>query len=178
MRTVNALFVGIDDYLGKPLRGCVNDVTQAESWLRGQPGLAPRVLSLHDARATRARVVEGIGTHLGRSGPGDTALLWFSGHGSARDTDDPRAATGRSESLVCHDSLREGGQPLLRDTELGALLDRIARGGAHVVAVLDCCHAGGATREDAVPGARTRGVAWQPWWGTEASGGAGGGGAW
>ncbi len=67
---------------------------------------------------------------------------------------------------MCHDSLAPGGQPVLRDTELGALLDRIAARGTHVVAVLDCCHSGGATREDGeVPsGAAVRGVPWQSWW--------------
>ncbi|GAB2898246.1 hypothetical protein GCM10027074_76700 [Streptomyces deserti] len=99
------------------------------------------------------------------------ALLWFCGHGSEAPTDDPREATGWSQALVCQDSLGPGGQPLLQDTELGALLDGIAARGTHVVAVLDCCHSGGATREDGagVPGATARGVPWQPWWRTEAA---------
>ncbi|ANW22427.1 caspase family protein [Streptomyces clavuligerus] len=173
MHTVYALFVGIDDYPEQPLRGCVNDVRAAEEWLR-RSGLPVRSRRLYDAEATRAAVRAGIEEHLSGGGPGDTALLWFSGHGSEEDTDDPRASTGRSRSLVCHDSLRPGGQPLLRDTELGALLDRIAARGVHVLAVLDCCHSGGATR-DVAPGAVARGVEWRPWWRTE--GACGGGGA-
>ncbi|MFC9508445.1 caspase domain-containing protein [Streptomyces sp. NPDC057002] len=166
MRTVYALFVGIDDYPGAPLRGCVNDVRAAENWLRGRTGPEPRVQTLYDARATRAAVLAGLEEHLGRSGPGDTALLWFSGHGSQSPTTDPGEATGWSQALVCHDSLVPGGQPVLRDTELGALLDRVAARGTHVVAVLDCCHSGGATREDAggPAGAAVRGVPWQSWW--------------
>ncbi|MFE7133750.1 caspase domain-containing protein [Streptomyces sp. NPDC057638] len=174
MHTVYALFVGIDDYPGQPLRGCVNDVRAAEEWL-GRTGTPVRSRRLYDADATRAAVRAGIEEHLAQGGPGDTALLWFSGHGSEEETDDPRASTGRSQALVCHDSLRAGGQPLLRDTELGALLDRIAARGTHVVAVLDCCHAGGATR-DTAPGATARGVRWRPWWGTEAAHGSRDGG--
>ncbi|GAA2893865.1 MULTISPECIES: caspase family protein [Streptomyces] len=168
MRTVYALFVGIDDYPGAPLRGCVNDVRAAETWLRGRTGPEPRVRTLYDARATRAAVLAGLEEHLGRSGPGDTALLWFSGHGSQSPTSDPGEATGWSQALVCHDSLVPGGQPVLRDTELGALLDGIAARGTHVVAVLDCCHSGGATREyaDGPDGAAVRGVPWQSWWHT------------
>ncbi|MFF8616091.1 caspase family protein [Streptomyces sp. NPDC015350] len=172
MRTVYALLVGIDDYPDKPLSGCVNDVVEAESWLREQGGPKVSVLRLRNAEATRAAVVDGIGTHLGRSGPDDTALLWFSGHGSEHRSNDPRTATGMSQALVCADSLDEGGQPLLRDTELGALLDGIAAGGAHVVAVLDCCHAGGASRKDP-PGTRSRGVVWRPWWRTDGARAAG-----
>ncbi|MEU0204445.1 MULTISPECIES: caspase family protein [unclassified Streptomyces] len=174
MRTVYALLVGIDDYPGRPLSGCVNDVRAAESWLRSRSGPPVRIRTLYDDRATRAAVLAGLEEHLGRSGPGDTALLWFAGHGSQSPTADPGEATGWSQALVCHDSLVPGGQPVLRDTELGALLDRFAARGTHVVAVLDCCHAGGATREDGgVPsGAAVRGVPWQPWWrGTSREGG-------
>ncbi|WP_328874742.1 caspase family protein [Streptomyces sp. NBC_00287] len=177
MRTVYALFVGIDDYDSRArLRGCVNDVREAESWLRRQGGPAPVIRTLHDGEASRAAVLTGIRDHLGQSGPDDTALFWFSGHGSEYRTDDPREATGWAQALVCHDSLGPGGQPLLQDTELGALLDDIAARGTHVVAVLDCCHAGGASREGvALPaGAIGRGVDWQPWWrlpGTDREGG-------
>lgn len=165
MRTVYALFVGIDDYPGAPLRGCVNDVREAEDWLRRHGGPATDVRTLHDAQATRAAVVRAVEEHLGQGGPGDTALLWFSGHGSERPTDDPREATGMCQALVCHDSLDAGGRPLLQDTELGGLLDAIAGRGVHVVAVLDCCHAGGATRGTPA-GATARGVEWRPWWRT------------
>ncbi|MFC9269255.1 caspase domain-containing protein [Streptomyces zhihengii] len=162
MRTVYALFVGIDTYPDSPLMGCVNDVAAAEDWLRRQPGLQPDVLRLRNAEATRDALVAGIDRHLGSAGPGDTALLWYSGHGSERPTDDKLASTGYSQALVCHDSLTAGGQPLLQDAELGARLDRIARRGVHVVAVLDCCHSGGASSR----GETARGVAWRPWWRT------------
>ncbi|MDT0401041.1 caspase family protein [Streptomyces edwardsiae] len=170
MRTLNALFVGIDDYPGAPLRGCVNDVREAEAWLRRQGHVASDIRRLHDGDATLAAVRAGIEQHLGRSGPGDTALLWFSGHGTEEPTDAPWEGTGRSQALVCHDSLGDGGPPLW-DTELGALLDAVAARGAHVVAVLDCCHSGGATRT----GATVRAVPWRPWWPRTASGGRDGG---
>ncbi|WP_405649610.1 caspase family protein [Streptomyces sp. NBC_00019] len=179
MRTVYALFVGIDDYPGgRRLRGCVNDARDAESWLRQQSGtLAPVVRTLHDGQASRAAVLAGVRQHLGQGGPEDTALFWFSGHGSEYRTDDPREATGHAQALVCHDSLGPTGQPLLQDSELGALLDEIAARGTHVVAILDCCHAGGATRDSgfAPPGATSRGVDWQPWWQVTAAPREGGG---
>ncbi|MEU9653988.1 caspase family protein [Streptomyces sp. NPDC048110] len=172
MRTVYALFVGIDDYPGAPLRGCVNDVREAEAWLRRQGHVACDIRWLHDGDATLTAVRAGIERHLGRSGPGDTAPLWFSGHGSEEPTDAPWEGAGRSQALVCHDSLDDG-RPPLWDTELGALLDGIAARGAHVVAVLDCCHSGGATRD----GATVRAMSWRPWWSSRATPGARDGGA-
>ncbi|MGX1364730.1 hypothetical protein RKD19_000089 [Streptomyces canus] len=172
MRTVYALFVGIDAYPVSPLAGCVNDVVAAEQWLRRQPDVWPEVECLRDADATRSALRKGIEEHLGSSEPDDTALFWFSGHGSERPTDNPFAPTGTSQALVCHDSLTNGGQPLL-DSELGVMLDRIARKGVHVLAVLDCCHAGGATRgEDRSESrdATVRAVEWKSWWQQETSG--------
>ncbi|WP_432151596.1 caspase family protein [Streptomyces sp. bgisy029] len=159
MGTLYALFVGIDDYPGAPLQGCVNDVREAEGRLRRRARGAADIRRLYDGAATLAAVRDGLERHLARGGPGDTALLWFSGHGSEEHTDAPWEGTGRSQALVCHDSLDESGQPLW-DTELGALLDGIAANGAHVVAVLDCCHSGGATRD----GATVRAVSGRPWW--------------
>lgn len=168
MRTVYALFVGIDDYPGRHrLRGCVNDAREAERWLRRQTGaLTPVVKALHDKEASRAAVLAAVERHLGQCGRDDTALFWFSGHGSEYRTDDPREATGWAQALVCQDSLGPGGRPMLQDSELGALLDGIAAHGSHVLAVLDCCHAGGATRDLGFgpPGGTGRGVDWQPWW--------------
>ncbi|MFF2658475.1 caspase domain-containing protein [Kitasatospora sp. NPDC058032] len=170
MRTVYALLVGIDRYPTEPLKGCENDIRAVEAWLTRRPGPPTRIRTLLNEQAGTAAVRQGIRNHLGRCGPGDTALLWFSGHGASRPTGDPREATGRYQALVCHDSLTEGGRALLQDTTLGPLLDGLARGGTHVVAVLDCCHAGGASRDDD-PGLTTRGVEWMPWWDAEPAAG-------
>ncbi|MCF6523838.1 caspase family protein [Streptomyces sp. JJ36] len=160
MGTVFALLVGIDAYAERPLGGCVNDVRAAADWLRRKSGTAADIRTLTDAAATRAAVLEALGTHLGRGGPGDTALLWFSGHGSSKPTADPREATGNRQALVCHDS-PEPGRQALTDRELGPLLDGIAHGGAHVVAVLDCCYSGGATRDG---DGTARSMTWRSWW--------------
>ncbi|MFJ6915918.1 caspase family protein [Streptomyces sp. NPDC101133] len=111
MRTLYALLVGIDGYPGAPLRRCVNDVREAEAWLRRQGHVASDIRRLHDGDTTLTAVRAGIERHLGRSGPGDTALLWFSGHGSEEPTDAPWEDTGRSQALVCHDSLDDGRPP-------------------------------------------------------------------
>ncbi|MDT0309252.1 caspase family protein [Streptomyces sp. DSM 44917] len=148
MATVHALLVGIDDYsaLDRPrLGGCLNDIAAVEGWLRRRAGGRLRLRVLREGEATRAAVAEGIREHLGAAGAGDTALLWYSGHGTESEVreagDERREATGRYQALACADL------PLV-DRELGALLDGAAARGGHVVAVLDCCFAGGGTREE------------------------------
>lgn len=147
MGSIYAYLVGINDYppgTASPLAGCVNDVTEAERLLVDRTGGAARIRTVLDGGATVAAVEDGIAGFLGAAGPGDTALFWFSGHGTeeaASGADLLIEATGRNQALVCADGP-------LPDKRLGALLDAVAARGAHVAAVLDCCYSGGATRED------------------------------
>ncbi|WP_406342762.1 caspase family protein [Streptomyces sp. NBC_00648] len=147
MRMIYTLLVGIDAYSGTGharLSGCVNDVLAARRALEHRVGDRLSVRTLLDGEATTAAVESALRDHLGQAGPDDTALLWFSGHGTelALGTAEELAveATGRSQALVCVDGA-------LPDKRLGALLDGLAAGGAHVAAVLDCCFSGGGTRE-------------------------------
>jgi hypothetical protein len=148
--TVFALLAGIDAYAADSvtdLRGCRNDVIAAAAFLRTRSSAA-RILRLHDADATRAAVIDGLHRHLGQAGPGDTALFWFSGHGSQVRVPPGLAhlETGpMMQTLVCADS-RTPGVPDLLDKELSLLLDEIAGRGAHVAVVLDSCHSEGASR--------------------------------
>ncbi|MFG2933806.1 caspase family protein [Streptomyces achromogenes] len=169
MGTVYALFVGIDDYPApqRGLRGAVNDVEAAAALLgalaRGP--FEPRLL--RNGEATTDGVVTALRDHLGAAGPGDTALFWFSGHGTDFEAVLPlhrrTEATGRYQALVCADSPREGGRPLA-DKELGGLLEEVAARGAHVAAVLDCCFSGGATRASVPAGVIARYAPPATWW--------------
>ncbi|MDT0445434.1 caspase family protein [Streptomyces johnsoniae] len=146
MSTVYALLVGIDDYSAhgeQSLRGCLNDVAAVEGWLRRRTGDRLRLRVLRDGEATVAAVTDGITRHLGRCRTGDSALFWFSGHGTRFPVELPedvrKEATGWYQALACAD------RPLV-DRQLGALLNEVAAAGGHTVAVLDCCYAGGGTR--------------------------------
>ncbi|WP_447007201.1 caspase family protein [Saccharothrix isguenensis] len=157
MGTVHALLVGVNDYAGRlgSLRGAHHDVGHADEYLRTHVERSD-VRVLLDADATRQAVVTGLREHLGRARRGDTALFWFSGHGSEAPVAagfEATAPNGRTQTIVCADSRLDGGEDLL-DRELGALLDAVASSGAHVVAVLDCCHSDGATRGDTALTAR------------------------
>ncbi|MFE4538972.1 caspase family protein [Streptomyces scopuliridis] len=153
MGTAFVLLVGINDYAAlspasgrqlTSLNGCVNDIRAARGWMEGRlDGPPPRILELTDGQATVAAVTDALRTHLGQARPGDTALFWYAGHGTEFPATE-RAhlyvePTGYCQALVCADGI-------LIDKDLGALLDGVASGGAHTVAVLDSCFSGGATR--------------------------------
>ncbi|MET7475157.1 caspase family protein [Streptomyces sp. NPDC005648] len=146
MGSIHAFMAGVNDYppsVAGPLGGCVNDVTEAERLLRERTGGAARVRTVLDRAATVTAVEDGIRSFLGSAVSGDTALFWFSGHGTeqtATGADLLIEATGRNQALVCADG------PLF-DKRLGALLDEVAARGVTVVAVLDCCYSGGASRD-------------------------------
>lgn len=152
--TLYALFVGIDDYLGRvnPLQGCVNDVTHLRDLLAVRLGgssdrFAP--LMLTNQQATRQGVIDAWRKHLSQAGKGDVALFCYSGHGSQENAPpefwdfEPDKL---NETLVCHDSRAEGGWDLA-DKELAQLISEVATNGPHIAVILDCCHAGSGTRD-------------------------------
>ncbi|MGH9222726.1 MAG: caspase family protein [Acidimicrobiales bacterium] len=151
MGAVFALLVGIDEYQAvRPLSGAVRDVELASEYLKARVTGELHELVLLDGDATRDAIVEGFRHHLRRAGPGDVALFWFSGHGSQQPVQPAfrllEAESGLNQTLVCVDS-RVRRKPDLADKELRVLLDDVAARGAHTVAILDCCHSGGATRD-------------------------------
>lgn len=148
-----ALLVGIDAYRSPipPLRGCVNDIEAAAVLLQElarDNALTPEFCVLKDADATRAAIIRGFQVHLKRAGASDVALFYYAGHGSQEAA--PQEfwhiePDHLDETLVCHDS-RDPGNWDLADKELAALIDDVARGGTHMLCVLDCCHSGSGTR--------------------------------
>lgn len=151
-----ALLVGIDDYPSETTRlsGAVADVENVERWLGIRAGDSARILVLRDQEATHVGVLTAIRTHLGGARSGDTALLWFSGHGSYQEAGEHwyQEPSGQLQTLVCHDSRRGGTD--LTDKALTAALAEAVAPGVHTVVVLDCCHSESGSRG----GARVRGL--------------------
>ncbi|WP_323099749.1 caspase family protein [Intrasporangium sp. YIM S08009] len=149
---LHALLVGVDAYPPPvpALQGCVNDVTVFAEVLRRRVGDdALDLLVVTDAAATRERVTAAFTEHLGRAGPEDTALFYFSGHGSQQDTPPELWSIEpdhRNETIVCVDSRSDGGWDLA-DKEVATLAADVAASGCHLLVVLDCCHSGGGTRD-------------------------------
>jgi hypothetical protein len=151
-KSVYALLVGINDYEGRvnQLDGCIEDILGFEAFLEGHvPSDQLRVRKLVDSEATRQGIIDGFRKHLGQAGPGDAAIYYFSGHGSTEPVEEQfwqLEPTGQNQTMVCFDS-RMTGIPDLADKEINDLIGEAAARGPHVLAILDCCHAGGATRD-------------------------------
>ena len=153
-RTIKALLVGIDRYLHPvpPLNGCVNDIEAFANYLQqrvaGTESVRLDLRVLMDDQATRKAVIAGFREHLSTARKGDVALFYYAGHGSQEQAPPEfwhLEPDRLNETLVCYDSRSPGGWDLA-DKELAKLIDEVAVGGAHVVLILDCCHAASATR--------------------------------
>lgn len=163
MPRVYALLVGIDAYPAPipPLAGCANDVRAFAGTLRrhcSSTGFELQLAILLDRQATRRALIATFARQLGAAGPEDTVVFYFSGHGSQQPTPPELwhlEPDRLDETLICWDSRLPGSWDLA-DKELAALLERAGARGAHCLAILDCCHAGTATR-GASP-MRTRGI--------------------
>ena len=136
-----ALCVGINDYPGTDmdLGGCVNDAKDWEALLAGRGYAVER---LHDADATRARILEGLETLVGSSADGDSLVFTFSGHGSWLPDDDSDEPDARDEMLCPHDVMQE---QYVLDDDLHAIFSTKAPG-ARLYVLADCCHSGTVVR--------------------------------
>ncbi len=161
MRRLYALFVAVDKYANPqitPLRGCVKDIRNLESFLRDryQGTLDLQVRLLENESATYRNVIDGFRSHLMQAGPEDTVWFHFSGHGSEELSAFPKEVepTGMEQTLLCHDS-QTGQVQNLADKELAALLHEVsvqfpdgsAKEAPHIIVSLDACHSGSGTRD-------------------------------
>jgi len=77
-----ALFIGLNDYPGSPLSGCVADATSMRDLLRTQEDVSPNFEALLLTKASEV-TVQGLRAAITElfEQPADVALLYFSGHG-------------------------------------------------------------------------------------------------
>lgn len=154
-----ALLIGIDYYdqfdRSKNLHGCVSDIDGVQDVLsRNQLVPEESILVLRGNMPEggypkpqapispgRDEIINAIRTITSQSSRGDFVYFHFSGHGTRLETVYPeKRGTRKDEAICCADG------SIIRDVELGVLLDEMAAKGIKVLAVLDCCHSGGATR--------------------------------
>lgn len=139
----HAVIIGIANYLSvSPLPETVlNDARDVASVLTSDAhcGYNHRnVCLLLDGNATLARIREALSFVAKSSGPDDTVVIFFSGHGALLgDSDDPLSAI---LPVDC------GGRTLdsssLSETEFSAALRQISA--RRLVVLIDACHSGGA----------------------------------
>ena len=126
-----ALVVGINDYPGSPLSGCVNDATSIAGLLEvhgdGSPNFGVLLMTSPSTPITRPVLREAIENLF--AGDPDMALLCFAGHGYIKST---------GGYLVTVDAKRYD-EGVSMDEVLALANQSRAK---NKVVILDCCHSG------------------------------------
>lgn len=126
-----ALIVGINDYPGAPLRGCVNDAKSMHDVLRKHAKRDPNFDCMLMLSETNMVTKEDLASQIEAlfAGDSDIALLYFSGHGGTVD--------GRFY-LISQDYTQD--DPGIDFAEVMELAN--ASKAKEIVIILDCCEAG------------------------------------
>lgn len=126
-----ALIVGINDYAGAPLRGCVNDANAMASVLEthadGGPNFSVKLLTSPSDVVTRPELRSAIERLF--AGECDVCLFYFSGHGAIKSTGGYIVTTDAKkydEGVSMDEILVIANQSKAKDK----------------VVLLDCCHSG------------------------------------
>jgi len=137
-----ALLVGINEYQGSPLKGCVNDCLLMYKMLTEEFDFETKDIKLlTDHEATQDRILLGLSALTSDVQPGDTIYFHYSGHGSqvaVNDWTDNFEPDGRDE-ILCPVNLNWDFP--LRDQMVGSFFKDLPKE-VNVVVVLDCCHSG------------------------------------
>lgn len=162
MPTLHALLVGIDRYQGKPkkLAGACSDASSMYNYLTTHlnihAGFHLNAKPLYNHKARKQDVINAFSIFKQAKGE-DVCLFYFAGHGSELEFPPDELshlarATGKLETIICHDSRSNGGADLT-DQEIAHLIGTTVKnihfsGNGHFVAIMDCCHAGHGTRQE------------------------------
>jgi hypothetical protein len=151
-----ALLVGINDYPdpANRLDGCVNDVFLISAALQ-ESGFKPEEIRVvFDGRATTQGILDRMHWLLDGTRDGDERVLFYSGHGaqipgygSSQEVDHLK------ECLVPHD-FDWTEEHAITDAQLAELYSQLPYE-SRFVAIFDCCHSGGLSRDG---GAKVRGI--------------------
>lgn len=154
-----ALLVAIGNYppsTGWPQISSLNDVNIIKKALIKQGFSESDIHVLAEEAATKAGIEMAIQKYLLETAkPGGVAYFHFSGHGQQVADDGDDELDGYDEAIVPINSplnFQEGvyeGENLLRDDELGRLLNEVRRRlgpSGNLLVVLDACHSGTGTR--------------------------------
>ncbi len=152
-----ALLVGINKYRHpvRQLSGCLNDVLAIKNYLKleevSRNFNETSIQCLTEKGATKQNIVNFIEQQLGKANKNDTALFYFSGHGTQEKADTrlwKNEPENNLECLVCYDSIPENGNiyNFLADKELRWLIQNLSKKNPHIITIFDCCSSGDNTR--------------------------------
>ena len=127
-----ALLIGINDYPGNELKGCVEDINCVKAAIERNGDGSPNfdVKMMPNAQTSEV-VMDGIQRLF--SGKGETALLYFSGHGYVNDTG--------AEIVMPQDTIIQG--QYYMGIQMRTIMDVVNKSKiSNKIVILDCCHSG------------------------------------
>ena len=132
-----AVSIGVNKYQSlRPLSCSDADARDVAEVLRDSATSA-HVRLLVDAEATKKAILGGLGWVAESAGPGDTAVVYFAGHGGRQEAQ----AGGHAYFCPVEASLAKRKRTCISSDELTAALRAIKS--ERLVVLLDTCHAGG-----------------------------------
>jgi hypothetical protein len=152
------VFIGISRFADERIRDlsvCARDASAMAEVMRRRCRIGQGWVLL-DEEATRRNIEHVLRRQVpAATRPGDSVILYWSGHGSRCADDGGDERDGFDEYLVphdgCLDDLRTIRSTMILDDTFGRWIQELD--GRRVVVVLDTCHSGGQTaREKSLPG--------------------------
>jgi metacaspase-1 len=146
-----ALLVGINDYPGCPLRGCLNDVESMKAVLLANGFSLMNILTLTDHEAVMKSIVDSLALMVEQAHKGDHLVFHFSGHGS-QVPDQFICGTDEVDGLdeiICPYDMDFNGIFIRDDTLRNTLQDLHPEATCDVF--LDSCHSGTGLRGGDIP---------------------------
>jgi hypothetical protein len=143
-----ALLIGINEYPdpAAKLEGCVNDVFRMSATLQ-ESGFSPDdIRVVLDSRATADGIMERLHWLLDDTRDADQRFLFYSGHGAQVPSLNPRGEADRLDECLCPVDFDWTSQRTITDKRFRELYTQLPYG-ARFVAMFDCCHSGGMTRD-------------------------------
>jgi len=151
-----ALLVGINDYPNPAnrLEGCVNDVFLMSAVLQERGFDHGDIRIVLNDRATTDNVLERMHWLLDHVPDGGERVLFYSGHGAQIPSYSSRGEVDRLDECLVPYDFDWNPQHAIRDKQFVEFYSQLPYS-SRFVAIFDCCHAGGLTREG---GLRPRGL--------------------
>ncbi len=121
------------------------DLANMQRVLKALSVPSSNITTLTDSQATAGAITRAFRDQLARkAGPGDTAIFYFSGHGTHVPDQNGDEEDGQDEVIVPYGINGAKPESYITDDQLADLIKEVK--GAQVVVILDCCHSGTGTR--------------------------------
>src|ERR1051326_690623 len=142
-----ALLVGINEFPGAPLAGCVKDVQSMAELLTTRCGFAKdNIRWLTDSRATTDEILTRLRWLVEGALPGDRRVFHYSGHGAQMATRNAAATeVDGLDEVICPVDFDWTDEHMIRDKQLVEIFSSVPPG-VHFVWISDACHARGQDR--------------------------------